>query len=233
MRRLALRGRAALSRVRGILLFLAVWFGAGTLAYRLGAGLPWSDALLSALYFEVHSGVFSQGYAFWGQSLIFGVLVGLLLREGLENYAERCRLMSKFVKDHTIIVGYTHLGQRLVDHCQEKNLPYVLIEKDKELVDDLLRRGEPVVVDDARSRDALPAANVGAARRLIIASNNVETALVVTKAARDANPRLQIVTRCHLDDLVGVFEKLGANVVYSASLAAFHEISKVFEEKRA
>ncbi|MBI2790266.1 MAG: NAD-binding protein, partial [Elusimicrobia bacterium] len=73
---------------------------------------------------------------------------------------------------------------RLVDHCIRHKLPYVLIEKHEEAVDDLLRRSEPVIVDDARSRDALPSANIAAAKRVIVASNDIETALIVTKNAR-------------------------------------------------
>ncbi|MEK7858000.1 MAG: NAD(P)-binding protein [Elusimicrobiota bacterium] len=221
--------RASFHRVRGIAAFVAVWFAAATAGFRWLGGLDPRDALLSAFYLEVQPGAFSQAYAFWGQSLIFGVLVTVLIRETLENHAERCRLMSGLVKDHTIIVGYTHLGARLVEHCISKKLPYVLIEKDKALVDDLLRRGEPVVIDDARSKDALPAANVAGARRMIIASNNIETSLILTKTAREANPALKIVARCPIDDLVGVLEKLGADHVYSASQAAFNAVLRDFD----
>lgn len=224
-----LRLRASLYRMRHILDLLLLWFVAGFAGFYWGTKLPWTDALLSAFYFEVQPGLMAQGYAFWGQSLLFGVFVGLLFKEGLENYTERCRLMSSLVKDHTIIVGYTHLGARLVAHCVKQKLPYVLIEIHKDLVDDLLRQGEPVIIDDARSKDALPAANIKAAKRLIIASNNIETALIVTKAAKEANPAIKVAARCGVDELVGVLEKLGADQVYSTSLAAFNEVVKVFD----
>lgn len=226
MHKTRLRVRAALYRMRWMLGFVAFWFAAATLAFRWGGGLHWHDAVMSSLYFEVQPGVFSQGYSFWGQSMIFGVVVALLLREALENYKERCRLMAKMLKGHTIIVGYTHLGKRLVEHCLHNGIPYALIERDSALVDDLLRKGEPVVVDDACSADALPAVNVKEAKQLIIASNNLETAIILTKAARDANAHLRIAVRCHLDQIVSVLEKLGADQVYSTSLSAFNEIAK-------
>ena len=220
-----LRLRAALKRSRALLSLLALWLVCGALFFRFGRELSWTDAWLTAFYFEVQPDAPGQGYAFWGQSLLFGVFVALLLRDTLENYAERCRLMAGLVTEHTIIVGYTHLGKRLVDHCLAQGMPYVLIEKDRALVDDLLRKGEPVVVDDARSADALHAANIAGARRLIVASNNMETALIVTKEAREANPACKIAVRCPLDELAGVLEKLGADHVYSASLAAFKELT--------
>lgn len=229
MRLWKLKVRASLYRMRRLLAVLALWMAAATLAFRFFGRLSWHDALLSALYLEVQPGEFSQGYSFWGQSFIFGVVIALILRETMENYAERCRLMAGLLRDHTIIVGYTTLGKRLVDHCIKNKIAYCLIEKNRALVDDLLRKGEPVIVDDACTPDALPSANIKHARQLILASNNIETAIIVTKNARDANPGVHIAARCAMDSLVGVLEKLGADYVYSASLAAYNEITKVLK----
>ena len=215
--------------MRWLLGALAAWFLAATLAYRFAGGLSWRHAILSAAYFEVQADIFSQGYSFWGQSVAFGVVVALILREAFENYSERCRLMAGLLKDHTIIIGYSHLGKRLVEECIKNKTPYCLIEKDASLVDDLLRKGEPVIVDDAASEDALPAANIKEALQVIIATHDVETAIVVTKTARDANPKARIAARTAMDNLKGVLEKLGADYVYSQSLSAFNEITKVMK----
>lgn len=224
-----LRLRASLYRMRRLLALLALWLAAAVLAFRFLGRLPWHDALLSAFYLEVQPDVFSQGYSFWGQTFVFGVVIALILRETMENYAERCRLMAGLLKDHTIVVGYTHLGKRLVEHCVKNNLPYCLVERNRSLADDLLRQGEPVVVDDACSADALPAAGIAKARQVIIASNNIETAILVTKNARDANPDVRIAARCSQDNMIGVLQKLGADYVYSTSLSAFNEITKVLK----
>lgn len=231
MRRPLLRLHASLLRLRWLLAAIGAWLTLAALAFRL-RGDGWRNAWMEALYFRVEGDPFSQGYGFWGQSLLFGILVALVLRETLENQVERCRLMSRLVKDHTIIIGYTHLGARLVEHCRARNLPYVLIEKNRELVDDLLRAGEPILIDDAKTRDALPAADIGKAERLIVASNNIETALLVTKRARELNPRCQVIVRCPDDELVEVIQGLGASLVFSASQAAFQRIVGALEPER-
>ncbi|MBI4346882.1 MAG: NAD-binding protein [Elusimicrobia bacterium] len=218
-----LRLRAALVRLRWPLAAIALWLSLGTLGFRW-RGESWKDALLEAFYFQVPADPFAQAYSFWGQSLLFGVLVGLVVRETTENQVERCREMSKLVKDHTIIIGYTHLGARLVEHCRQKDLPYVLIERQRALVDDLVRAGEPVIVDDAKTKDALPSANIAQAKRVILASNNIETALLVTKRAREANPNVQVIVRCGDDELVEVMQHLGAHHVFSASQTAFQQV---------
>ncbi|MBI4678679.1 MAG: hypothetical protein HY748_13960 [Elusimicrobia bacterium] len=45
----------------------------------------------------------------------------------------------------------------------------------------------------------------------------------------DANPRVRIAARYALDSLAGVLEKLGADYVYSQSLSAFNEITRVLK----
>lgn len=224
MRHPVLRARAFLYRVRWLALFVLLWFTCAAAGFRWLAKLPVREALLCAFYVVVRPDPASQAYVQWGGWLIFGLVLTVLVRETLENYAERCRTMSQLVSAHTIIVGYSHVGKRLVDYCIAEKLPYVLIEKDREIVDDLLRKGEPVVVDDARTPDALPAANVAGAQRLVLASNNLETALIVTKRARDANKELKISARTNLDEFAEILEKLGADYVYSTSMAGLHEL---------
>jgi len=199
MRHFSLRCRVFLRRTTPVFVFMLAWFAAGVVLYRAKGGRDWADAALSAAYLEVGTESFSQAYTFWGQALLFGIVVGLVLREALENYKERCRLMAGQVKDHTIIVGYSHLGRRIVQHCIDQKLPYTLIERNSAAVDDLLRLGEPVIVDDARTDDALPAANIKAAKRVIIAADNLETSLIVTKNARELNPACKISARCGRD----------------------------------
>ncbi len=223
MRHPVLRARAALYRLRWPLSLIASWLAVGVLVFHW-RGDPWHEALLDALYLKVPNDPWAQGYAFWGQSLLFGVLVAFVVRESQENHAERCREMARHVKNHTIIIGYTHLGQRLVEHCMSKGIPYVLIEKNRDVVDDLVRLGEPVLVDDAKTKDALPSANIEHAKRVILACNNIETALLVTKRTREVNPTCQIIVRCADDELIEVVQGLGANNVFSVSQAAFQHI---------
>ena len=128
------------------------------------------------------------------------------------------------MRNHTVVVGYTHLGERLVTFFREKKVPYCLIEKDKEKVDELLRLGEPVIVDDAREMDALNDANVFSAKTVILASNNLETTLIVTKRVRQGNKECRIITRCFQDEFAEIIEFLGANDVISSSKNAFDNI---------
>ena len=134
-------------------------------------------------------------------------------------------MLASEMKDHVIVVGHGHLGGHLVDHLRQTARPYVLIEKDSMAVDDLVRSGEPVIVDDAKQESTLVEAGVDRARLIVITSNVIETALLVTKRARDRNKKATIIVRCYLDEFTEILESLGANEVISSSKSAFNEIA--------
>jgi len=133
-------------------------------------------------------------------------------------------MLASKLKNHLVVIGYSHLGQRLVSYCQGRGKAYTLIEKDKEKVDELLRNGQPVVVDNACEGDALVDAGVKEARMVIITADNIETSLIVTKKAREMNPDCKILTRCYVDELSEVLESLGADEVVSSSKNVFENI---------
>jgi hypothetical protein len=206
---------------------LGLWFAMGTIAFYHFEHLPFSDAFLSAVYLRLHPGSFSDLYSFWGQCVLFGIVISIFILEALQRYnpQEGCRMLASEMKDHIIIVGHGHLGGHLVDHLRQSARPYVLIEKDPSLVDHLIRAGEPVIVDNAKQESTLIDAGVDRARLIVVASNNIETALLVTKRARDRNKKATIVVRCYLDEFTEILESLGANEVISSSKSAFNEVA--------
>ena len=221
-----LRTKIVLKDNRGVLSILALWFFFGFSVYAFHYGLSLRDAVLTSLFFKQDSSNFTYTYSIWTQGIIFGVTFGILYQNVLEKYnPERtCRMMAEESSDHIIVIGYSHLGRRIVTHLREQDIPYCLIERDRDAVDDLLRDQQPVIVDDAREMDALADANVASARAVIIASNNLETALLVTKRARELNKDCMIVARCYQDEFAEILESLGANEVISSSKNAFNDI---------
>ncbi len=211
---------------RFVLFTLAAWFGMGFAVYLAVYGLtPWK-ALRASLFLTTAPGDFTTAYSMWTQGVIFGVTFSLLFQNILEkhNPERSCRMLAREMRGHTVVVGYTHLGRRLVSHFRQHQIPYCLIERDRELVDELVREGEPVVIDDARDMDALDGVNVAEADTVLISSNNLETAFLVTKRVRDRNKTCKIIARCYQDDFTEVLESLGADDVISSSKNAFEDI---------
>ena len=206
---------------------LALWFALGTAIFSRVEHLSFRESLLNALYLHVHPGSLSTLYSFWGQCVLFGIVISIFFLQALQRYnpQEGCRMLASEMRDHVIVVGHSHLGARIVAHLRSASRPYVLIDRDPSAVDDLIRAGEPVIVDNAKQESTLLDAGVVHAAHIVIASNNIETALLVTKRARDRNKNVTIVVRCYLDEFTEILESLGANEVISSSQSAFNEIS--------
>src|SRR6266481_2434168 len=206
---------------------LALWFALGTIIFYSFERLSLRDALLNALYLRVQPGSLWVLYAFWGQCVLFGIVISIFILQALQRYnpQEGCRMLASEMKDHVIVVGHGHLGGHLVDHLRQTARAYVLIEKDSMAVDDLVRSGEPVIVDDAKQESTLIEAGVDRARLIVITSNVIETALLVTKRSRERNKKATIIVRCYMDEFTEILESLGANEVISSSKSAFNEIA--------
>lgn len=228
-----IRARLFLRQARWGFAVIGTWFLLGTLIFRYVGGLHFQDAILNAIYLEKSAGEICDLYSFWGQCVLFGIVISIFFLQALERYnpQEGCRMLAGELRNHVIVVGYTHLGARIVEHLREARLPYVLVDRDPAVVDDLVRIGEPVIVDNAKQDSTLADAGIAYARTVVVATNNVETALLVTKKAREKNLKAHIIVRCYMDDFAEILESLGANEVISSSKSAFEGIASRLASK--
>jgi hypothetical protein len=219
--------RIFLRQARWGFALIAAWFLLGALLFRFVERLSYLDTLWNAVYLEKSPGALWELYSFWGQCVLFGIVISIFFLQALQRYnpQEGCRMLAREIREHVIVVGYTHLGARIVEHLRARRTPYVLIEQDATIVDDLVRDGEPVIVDNAKQESTLAEAGIAHAKTVVVATNNVETALLVTKRAREANKAAHIIARCYVDDFAEILETLGANEVISSSKSAFEGIA--------
>lgn len=69
--------------------------------------------------------------------------------------------------DHIVIVGYGRQGHRLVQFCEEHDQPYVVIENNPALLDELRSECDAYVFGDVIERDTCSAANLSEAKLVI------------------------------------------------------------------
>lgn len=125
---------------------------------------------------------------------------------------ERAELKASLMKDHIVVVGCGHLGEKVVSLLEDLSIPYVLIvlPEDKlrnETVIRLLKRGRPIVFGDATVTDVLLKASVDKAKAIIIAINDDTTNTVIAEKAKRINPRIRTVVRIFNDELASVLSK--------------------------
>lgn len=126
--------------------------------------------------------------------------------------------------DHVIICGYGRVGKELGDELDLRGEPYVVIEYNPPIVQDLRRQGKTVVYGDAGNPVVLDHANVAGARLLAVLVPDILTAELATRNARRMNPELDIIARATRADDVRALWRAGASEVVQPEFEAGVEV---------
>jgi voltage-gated potassium channel len=143
--------------------------------------------------------------------------------EGSAQHLFWRRRMSRAISDlegHTVVCGGGYTGAHVISELHATGRPFVLIEHSDERVADLARMlGSefPAVIGDATDDEALEAAGVERAGRLVACISNDKDNLIITVSARILNPKLRIVCRCVDERVQEKIRKAGADSVVSLS----------------
>jgi CPA2 family monovalent cation:H+ antiporter-2 len=89
-----------------------------------------------------------------------------LLRKQYENVDERSAVPDD-ISHHVVVVGYGRQGRRLVETCEARDRPYVVVENDPVLLQDLESDCEAYVFGDAMERYTWTKANVERAELVV------------------------------------------------------------------
>jgi CPA2 family monovalent cation:H+ antiporter-2 len=114
------------------------------------------------------------------QILIASVVISMILTpfilQNLKNIADKLSrevesdiVVTKNYKNHIIVIGYGGLGKKVVQKLKKNGVEYVIIEKDYNLVNEGLNRGEPIFLADGAKRDILEKLNVKEACSVVVA----------------------------------------------------------------
>jgi CPA2 family monovalent cation:H+ antiporter-2 len=114
-----------------------------------------------------------------------------------------------------IIVGYGPTGRTLGRLLRDNGIEPLVIELNMETVRELREQGIEAVYGDATRLDTLEAARAANASTLILTSAGMSNAAEVIRAARELNPKIQVLARAaYLRDLPDL-QKAGADRIFS------------------
>lgn len=123
--------------------------------------------------------------------------------------------------DHTVIVGYGRVGRFIGARLREAALPFLVIEDRSEAAEIARSDGAEVIFGNAAGPKVLAAANLAAARRVLVAIPESFEAGQVVEQARAANANLEIVARAHSEGEIEHLQRCGA----SRTVMGEHEIA--------
>jgi CPA2 family monovalent cation:H+ antiporter-2 len=106
----------------------------------------------------------------------------------------------KYLEGQVVLVGYGKVGQRIAQTLGERNIPYVVVEQNRECVEDLREEGKAAVYGDAIDPAVLIQAHIAKAAILVVATPFPLDVHKMVETARTLNPGIEIVVRTHSDD---------------------------------
>ncbi|MFO1129611.1 MAG: YbaL family putative K(+) efflux transporter [Rhodospirillales bacterium] len=120
------------------------------------------------------------------------------------------------MRDHAVIVGFGRVGETIGNAFDIWELPYVVVERDRRLIEDLRARGVRAVFGSASAPGILSAADIEHARLLIIAAPDPYAARRVLELARALNPDIDTVVRTHSEVELAHLEAEGVGLAVLA-----------------
>lgn len=156
--------------------------------------------------------------------IIFGVLViGFLASQIAEILIQiqgfrRFKMERKInnLEDHCIVCGFGRMGSRICEELKSYGLPFVVVENNRESIEQLQELGYLFVEGDATQDETLIQAGVSRAKYLISVTSDDASNVFTVLSARSLNPNLHIVARAIDDKTISKLEKAGANRVVAA-----------------
>lgn len=127
------------------------------------------------------------------------------------------------VHDHTIIIGYGVKGRSAAKALVDAGTPktsIVVVAPAKDEIDEATRQGFVGVSGDARREDVLKDAAVERAARIVIATNEDDTSVLVTLTARRLAPKARIVVSVREAQNADILRQSGADTVIPTAESA-------------
>ncbi len=113
-----------------------------------------------------------------------------------------------------VLVGYGSVGRRMAAALSEQQVPFVVAEQNRELVEDLRRRGIPAVSGDAAEPEVLIQAHVARAAMLVITPPDSLRARRMVEVARTLNPGVRVLLRTLSEDEAVLLRQEGLGTVF-------------------
>jgi len=217
------------SRITWALTLMVLVLFIGVMGYRFNHGFSWVEAIYMTIItvttvgfsevrpldedakiftvFLIVSSVFIFGFA-------ISVITEYILSRNSLQLLKKKRVKNKISRltNHVVVCGYGRNGQQAAEKLKAYNKPFVVIEKDRELIE--AHENEALFVEgDVNEDEVLVAAGIEKAQYLVTALPDDAINLFVVLSARQLNEKLFIISRASQGTSVKKLKFAGANKV--------------------
>ena len=137
------------------------------------------------------------------------------LEQRTDPYAELpMSTERRYLQGQVVLVGYGWVGQRLAAAMQSGGIAYVVVEQNRERVEDLRQQGIAAVFGNAADPLVLVQAHVAEAAMLVVTTPDPLEMRQMVETARTLNPGIEILLRTHSEQESELLRQDGIDQVF-------------------
>ena len=136
-----------------------------------------------------------------GIVLFFAILIPIVVAPVLQSVRASVPTKSK-AQEHVLIVGYSSMVETIIEELHERDLPYLVIDGDRDVVQALVERKIPCIYGDPSDEVTLKNAQIERAKKVVLNQSDEKNAIIALVAKK--------LTRA---DIIGLVEDM-ANAAY-------------------
>lgn len=195
-------------------------------AYWTACSLTWSHCEVDVLYTDavkfmsVVNGLTAEGILL---VLLWTVSERVL---GIDLGVVRMKKKIEGMKNHFIICGYGRVGEKVSEILEQNKIDFIIIEKRKDIVDQLRENGTPVIEGDSMNPRTLERAGIGRARGLVSTLGADSDNIFLSLTAKEFNPNIMVAARAHSESVVSKLHKAGATIVVLPEIVGGLELGR-------
>ncbi|GGX80668.1 efflux pump/antiporter [Litchfieldella qijiaojingensis] len=119
-----------------------------------------------------------------------------------------------YLEGQVVLVGYGRVGRRIGETLRQQGIPFIVAERNRELVESLRKQGIAAVSGNAAEPPVLIQAHIARAAMLVIAIPDTLEIRQMVDTARTLNPDIEVVVRTHSEDDATLLVKEGVGRVF-------------------
>ncbi|ACK49376.1 sodium/hydrogen exchanger [Methylocella silvestris BL2] len=121
---------------------------------------------------------------------------------------------DKYLAGQVVLVGYGRVGRRIGAAMTEAGIPFVVVDQNRELVEQCRSKNIPAVFGDAAEIAVLIQAHISKASLLVIATPDTLDVRAMISTARKVNSSIETVVRTHNEEEAGLLRQEKAGIVF-------------------
>jgi len=135
-------------------------------------------------------------------------------------------LSKQQLAGHAVICGHGRVGNTLTKVLEQRNLPYLVIDIDPQVISRLRSQRIPCIYGDASNSEILAHTELNEANLLICTFPNFMDVELTVRNALKINPKLDIVARVHRDIDAELIKGIGVSELVRPEFEASLEITR-------